>query len=144
VVERDVVLAKVATIDRCLRRLAEVREPGRGLDPQDVEDLLELNLQRAVQAAIDLAAHVVSTEGYGMPGTLAETFTLLERQEVIPPELAERLRRMSGFRNIAIHEYATIDPEIVRSIVDDHLDDLRELCRSVIERFRLGDRPTSP
>jgi len=144
VVERDVVLGKVATIDRCLRRLEEVREPGRGLDPQDVEDLLELNLQRAVQAGIDLAAHVVSTEGYGMPGTLAETFTLLERQEVIPPELADRLRRMSGFRNVAIHEYATIDPAIVKAIVEEHVDDLRTLSRIVVDRFRLGDGPTPP
>ena len=52
-VERDVVLGKLATLDRCLRRIAEVRQPDRGLQPVDVEDLTELNLQRAVQAAID-------------------------------------------------------------------------------------------
>ncbi len=105
-VERDVVLAKVAHIDECLRRITEVREPGRNLLARDVDDLLELNLQRAVQAAIDLAAHVVSTEGYGMPGTLSETFTLLERQGLVAADLAERLRRMTGFRNVAVHEYA--------------------------------------
>lgn len=134
-VERDVVLAKVGSIDRCLRRIAEARDPDRGLRSQDAEDIQELNLQRAVQAAIDLATHVVATEGYGIPGTLAETFTLLERQEILGRDLAERLRRMTGFRNIAVHEYTSIDPEVVQAILDHHLDDLRELSRIVLSRF---------
>ena len=138
-VERDVVFAKVASIDRCIRRIAEVREPGRGLQPVDVEDLVELNLQRAVQAAIDLAAHVVATEGYGIPGKLAETFTLLEREGVVSSELAERLRRMTGFRNIAVHEYDEMDPLVVAAIVEHHLDDLRELARRILARFRLDE-----
>jgi uncharacterized protein YutE (UPF0331/DUF86 family) len=81
-----------------------VREPGRGLQPVDIQDLIELNLQRAVQAAIDLA---------------------------------HRLRRMTGFRNIAVHEYDEMDPRVVAAIVDHHLDDLRELARTILARFRL-------
>ncbi len=66
-VERNVVLAKVAVIDRCLQRIGEVHG-GRagGLLPVDVEDITVLNLTRATQAAIDLAGHVVTTEGYGL------------------------------------------------------------------------------
>lgn len=134
-VERDVVLAKVATIDRCLRRIEEAREPERGLDPQDVQDIVELNLQRAVQAALDLAGHVVATEGLGLPAKLAENFTLLERQGLIPPALADHLRRMAGFRNIAVHEYADVDPEIVESIVEHRLGDLHELSRRILTHF---------
>ncbi len=134
-VERDVVLAKIGSIDRCLRRIAEVRHPDRGLRRQDAEDIQELNLQRAVQAAIDLATHVVATEGYGIPGTLAEAFTLLERQGIVGRELADRLRRMTGFRNVAVHEYTSIDPKIVQAILDHHLEDLRELSRIVLDRF---------
>lgn len=53
--DRDVVLAKVATIQRCLLRINQVTglDPER-LDNQDVEDIFVLNLQRAVQTAIDL------------------------------------------------------------------------------------------
>ena len=101
-VERDVVLAKIATMDRCVRRIREAREPGRGLKPIDVEDIVVLNLQRAVQAAIDLATHAVATEGYGLPDTVGASFTLLEDEGVIAPALAERLRKMVGFRNIVV------------------------------------------
>ncbi|MFP3940149.1 MAG: type VII toxin-antitoxin system HepT family RNase toxin [Thermoanaerobaculia bacterium] len=134
-VERDIVLAKVATIDRCLRRIREARNEELDLRPQDAQDIVELNLQRGVQAAIDLAAHVVATEGLGLPGKLAESFTLLEREDVIDSGLAERLRKMAGFRNIAVHEYAEVDPEIVDSIVKNHLGDLRDFAGVVLRRF---------
>jgi len=137
-VDRDVVLAKVATIDRCLRRIAEAREPERDLRPVDRQDIVELNLQRAVQADIDLAMHVVSTEGWGLPDKVAVAFSILEEEGVLPPDLAERLRKMVGFRNIAVHEYQEVDPAIVEAIVAKHLDDLRELSRIVLERFEVG------
>lgn len=137
-VERDVVLAKVAVIDRCLQRIADVHGPRAAtLLPVDVDDITVLSLTRAAQAAIDLAAHVASTEGYGLPTSLAETFSLLAGHGVIPPQLADRLRKMVGFRNIAVHDYQTIDPKIVDSIVRNHLDDLRQFATAVAARFEL-------
>ena len=69
-------LAKIAALDRSLRRIAEARDPRRGLSPIDSEDIVLLNLQRAVHTVIDLAAHAVATEGYGLPDKLAMNFTL--------------------------------------------------------------------
>lgn len=138
-VDPDVVAAKIAVIDRCLARVAEVRGERRAqLSPVDVDDITALNLQRAVQAGIDLATHVVATEGYGLPDSTAGTFDLLVEHGVIGRDLADRLRRMVGFRNIAIHDYKTIDPAILESIVQHHLGDLRDLARAVVERFGLA------
>jgi uncharacterized protein YutE (UPF0331/DUF86 family) len=136
VVDRDVVLAKMAAIDYCLRRIAEVRGPRSAiLLPLEAEEIVELNLQRTIQAAIDLAVHIVSTEGYGLPDSVAATFALLEQQAVIDAQLAGHLRRMVGFRNIAVHEYQTLDPAIVARIVEERLDDLRAFTGRVAERF---------
>lgn len=137
-VDRDVVTAKLATIDRCLQRIAEVRGERRPvLLPVDVEDIVLLNLQRAVQAAIDLAAHVVASEGYGLPASVAGTFSLLEGRGVLDAALTARLRKMVGFRNIAVHNYQDLDPSIVEAIVTRHLGDLRDLCTSIVQRFGL-------
>jgi uncharacterized protein YutE (UPF0331/DUF86 family) len=137
-VEREKLTAKIAVIDRCLARIAEVRgERRKDLLPIDVEDIASLNLQRAIQAAIDLATHVSSSEGYGTPDSTAAVFTLLERNGVIDAELAGRLRRMVGFRNIAVHEYQTVDPSILEAILERHLSDLRILGTRVVERFGL-------
>jgi uncharacterized protein YutE (UPF0331/DUF86 family) len=136
VVDRDVVLAKVATIDRCIVRITRTRGERRAaLLPVEVEDIVVLNLQRAVQASIDLATHVVAAEAYGLPDSVAGSFSLLEEQGVIEPELAERLRRMVGFRSIAVHDYEAIDVGIVESIVTGHLDDLRGLSARIVTRF---------
>ena len=137
-VERDVVLAKIATVDRCLGRIDETRATESGLRPIDVEDIVVLNLQRAIQATIDLATHVVATEGYGLPDSVRTSFSLLENEGLIGSDLAERLRKMVGFRNIVVHHYETIDPQIVESIVSKHLGDLSEFSRIVVRHFGLS------
>ncbi len=139
--DRDVVLAKLSTIDRCFARIQEVRERAE-LRPIDVTDLTALNLQRAVQAAIDLASHIVSAESLGLPSAAGDSFVILAERGVLDSEMAERLRRMVGFRNIAIHEYSRLDPNIVEGIVKDRLGDLRQLMR--VARERLDSTPDSP
>ena len=139
-VDRDVVTAKLAVIDRCIARIEEVQHERRTeLKPVDVDDITALNLQRAVQAAVDLATHVVSAEGYGTLSSTADAFTMLEGRGVIEADLAGRLRKMVGFRNIAIHDYQALDPDIVEGIVDRHLGDLRALGARIVEAFRLGE-----
>jgi uncharacterized protein YutE (UPF0331/DUF86 family) len=135
-VDRDVVTAKVATIDRCIQRISETRGERRAaLLPVEVEDIVVLNLQRAVQAAIDLATHVVAAEGYALPDSVAAFFSVLEEHALLERALAERLRRMVGFRNIAIHDYRALDGDILEAIVTRHLPDLRLLATRVIDRF---------
>ena len=137
-VDRDVVTAKLSVIDRCLTRIAEVNgETRHGLLPVDVDDITAINLIRAVQAAVDLATHVVAVEGFGTPDSTAEAFSLLERRGLIDAALADRLRRMVGFRNIAIHEYQTLDPAIVQRIVERHLGDLRALGERITSAYGL-------
>ena len=139
--DRDVVLAKLTTIERCLARIQEVRNRSE-LRPIDVTDLTALNLQRAVQAAMDLASHIVASEGFGLPAVAGDAFLLLAERDVLTPELAERLRRMVGFRNIAIHEYSRLNPDVVDGIVRDRLGDLRELMARA--RELLESAPDSP
>jgi hypothetical protein len=74
VLDRDLVLAKVETLERCLTRIADA-----GLRPElapvDRQDITVLNLQRVVQAMIDLAAHVVAEGALGLPDSLGASFT---------------------------------------------------------------------
>lgn len=137
-VERDVVLAKVAAIDRSLRRIAEVSDArDRYPTPRDADDLIVLHLQRASQSAIDLATHAVASEGYGLPASLADSFTLLEKNGVIDAELALRMRKMVGFRNVAVHQYEEVDGRVVEAIVSKHLGDLESFVGKMVTHFGL-------
>ena len=131
--DRDVALAKMASVRRCLARVRAAAGPdGERLDELDAQDVVVLNLQRAVQAAIDLAAHAAATEDLGLPATLKQTFVLLRDGGLLAPRLCERLVAMVGFRNIAVHDYQSIDPVILRSIVRDNLGDLEQLLAALI------------
>lgn len=97
-----------------------------------VLDAVVLNLQRACGMAIDAACREVSRRGLGVPTDGADTFTILERESILSPIVAERMRRMVGFRNVAVHEYRRLDPAIVRTVVEHRLRDFEALCRDLV------------
>jgi uncharacterized protein YutE (UPF0331/DUF86 family) len=137
--DRDVVLAKVAAIQRCLKRIKETtRLDPNSIDDIDKQDIFILNLQRAVQAAIDLATHIVASEGLGLSDTIKDNFKFLKNAGIINEELTLRMESMVGFRNIAIHDYQTIDRDILKSILSNNLKDLEDFYTTVLLHFKVA------
>jgi uncharacterized protein YutE (UPF0331/DUF86 family) len=136
--DRDVILAKVATIQKCLERIRDVTslDPA-SLDDINRQDIFVLNLQRAIQASIDLASHIVASEGLGLPETVRDNFALLKDKGIIDPEIASRMEKMTGFRNIAIHNYQALNLDILKSILTRNLKDVEVFYTAVFIRFRL-------
>ncbi len=134
--DRDIVLAKVASIQKCLERIVAVTslDPA-SLDDIDRQDIFVLNLQRAIQACLDLASHVVASESLGLPETMRDNFTLLNSGGVIDSEIASNMEKMTGFRNIAIHDYRAIDLNILKSILSKDLKDLEIFYSAVLRHF---------
>ncbi len=130
----DVLLNKAAIIERCLRRIGEIYRGHEAELETDFlrQDAIVLNLQRACEAAIDAAMHLVRIKRLGLPQSRREAFTLLERAGILAPELAEALRKMVGFRNIAVHAYQEIRSEVLRDILEHRLDDLRAFARLLV------------
>lgn len=125
--DKDIINEKINSIQRCLRRIAEVTKGDKDtLDNYDIQDIFILNLQRAVQAAIDIAVHIVSYEGWGVARMVRENFHILEEHGIIESTMADKLKRMVGFRNIAIHDYTQLDIEILKNILIHTLTDIEE------------------
>ena len=125
--DKDIVLAKVAKIQKCLDRIRDVT----GLYPESLEDIdkqdiFVLNLQRAIQACIDLAAYAISCENLGLPERVRDNFIILKEKGIIDAELASKMVKMTGFRNIAVHNYQTLDLDILKSILANNLKDIEE------------------
>lgn len=129
----DVIVQKLASIHRCL---AAVRRYIAGdmsrLDDPMVLDAVVLNLQRACEQAIDAACREVSRRELDVPVDSAEAFTILEQAAVVSPSVAERMRRMVGFRNVAVHEYRRLDLVVIRTVVEHRLGDFEALCRELM------------
>lgn len=131
----DVLLNKVEIIERCLRRIDEEYCGHEGdLDTDYTrQDSIILNLQRACEAAIDAAMHVVRLRRLGIPQDSREAFSMLREAGILPVELTDHLQAMVGFRNIAVHDYRKLNIEIVRSIIQKRLADFREFSRISLE-----------
>ena len=128
----DVVMQKLASIDRCLRVVRDyVAGDFDRLQEPIVLDAVVLNLQRACEQAMDAACREVARRGLGVPADSADAFSLLERERIVSAAVAERIRRMVGFRNVAVHEYRRLDPVIVRTVVEHRLGDFEALCREL-------------
>jgi uncharacterized protein YutE (UPF0331/DUF86 family) len=125
-------LASIETYVADLRRLAQPADLGRDLRE---ERFVEHTLQLAIQAALDVASHIVSDERLGEPATNRELFELLRRNRYVPDELAATLRNMAGFRNVLVHGYDAVDLDIVRDILERRLDDLLSFVEAVRARL---------
>jgi len=130
----DVLLNKVAVIERCLARIES-----EYLDHQDElgtnltrQDSIILNLQRACEASIDAAMHLVRVKKLGIPQESREAFDMLRDAGIITASLCERLKAMVGFRNIAVHDYRKLNLDVVRNILEAHLDDFRVFGKAVL------------
>ena len=130
----DVLVNKAAAIERAVRR---VREEHAGDDTnlltnQTKQDAIILNLQRACESSIDAAMHLVRVHRLGVPQQTREAFDLLEAAHMLDDVLADRLRKMVGFRKVAIHDYQKLNLEIVRRIVVDQLADFLTFARRLL------------
>lgn len=76
----------------------------------------------AIEACIDVAQHICAAEGWGPPQDNADTFALLGRHHVLDEEIADRMRRAAGFRNVLEHEYVAVDDQIVLARLNDPSD----------------------
>ncbi len=135
----DVTLNKAAAIERCLARIRSVYagDPANLTGDLTRQESILLNLQRACEAAIDLAMHRVRCDKLGIPQDSRDAFDLLVRAGSLESALAEGLKRMVGFRNIAVHDYARLDLAIVGAILDRHLGELERFAGESIRATRI-------
>lgn len=131
--DKRVIAKKIDSILRCLNRVQQ-RLPQTEADflrDYDAQDVVVLNLTRAIQMSVDIATHLLAETNQAMPTTMAEAFTYLERSQIIKPETADSMRRSIGFRNIAVHNYDDIDLAITYAIAQRHLDDFLNYLKEV-------------
>jgi len=129
----DVIINKTRVIERCINRInEEYQDNPANLEYITKQDSIILNLQRACEACIALAMHIVAEKGLGVPNYSREAFELLLEHNIIDKTMAASLRAMVGFRNIAVHDYQKLDIDIMQEIITNHLDDLNSFAKKIL------------
>ncbi|ADL69890.1 type VII toxin-antitoxin system HepT family RNase toxin [Thermoanaerobacterium thermosaccharolyticum] len=132
----DVVINKAEIIERCIKRIKEEYEGNpMNLKNYTKQDSILLNIQRACEACIDLAMHVVAEKSFGIPQNSRDAFELLRKNSVIDDALEKKLKSMVGFRNIAVHNYQLIDLKVVQDLIENGLNDLIVFSRIILQKY---------
>lgn len=128
----DVIYNKIEIIERCLGRIEEVYESNpKNLEDYTKQDSIILNIQRACEAAIDLAMHIVSVRRLGIPQNSRDAFEVLLKYEIIDQALCKKLKAMVGFRNIAVHNYQVVELAVIQQVIENHLGDFIEFVNVI-------------
>jgi uncharacterized protein YutE (UPF0331/DUF86 family) len=137
VVDRDLIIAKAASVRTHLDRIAA--KTGDDLQlflcDLDRQDVVSFNLHLAVENCIDIAAHIISENGWGVPGSASEMFYLLEDRGILDPELTERMIKAVGLRNLIVHEYGKIDLNLLFATVRKNLNDLNSYLSNIFRKL---------
>jgi uncharacterized protein YutE (UPF0331/DUF86 family) len=129
----DIISRKLESLARCIHRI-EAKRPAaieQLASDLDLQDILSINLERAVQVCVDIAAHVLTDLDSPPPQTMGEVFTLLAAQSVIDDATAAALRKAVGFRNLSVHAYDQVDWQRVFDIIHHRLHDFRKFAQQI-------------
>ena len=131
----DILAQKLAFIETCVQELSTLARPAEILrDVREARFVLH-TLQIAIQAALDVASHIVSDARLGEPETNRELFDRLGRHGWLSADLAATMGRMAGFRNIVVHGYGSVNLEVVQDIVEHRLADLLAFVTAIRARL---------
>ena len=129
----ETVAQKITSLQRCVSQ-ARVALSTAGPDFKTnylLQDAAVLNIIRACETVLDLANMLIRKQRLGIPSESRESFGILMREQVLEQGLGDRLQKMVGFRNLAVHRYRDPDMDIVQSVIQKNLDDLLAFAKIV-------------
>lgn len=139
--DKDLMLTKLESLRRCIQRI-DNKKPikiEQLKEDYDLQDIISINLQRAVQISVDIATHIIADSNEKIPSTMGECFKILHKLNIINKKLASKLNSAVGFRNISVHEYQKIDWNIVYKIISKNLKNFKIFTKNIINEYNLID-----
>lgn len=135
-INKDTILAKISIIKNCLKRIKDTTK----LNPEtlsdfDNQDIFVLNLQRAIQATIDIANVIISSNNYPLPNSFRMAFKILHENNWMNSSTCKQMQKMVGFRNIAVHDYQEINLEILKAILTRNLSDFEDFYKQILNKI---------
>jgi len=132
----DIILNKKESIELCIHQIRTYYALAINLSFEEDylrQDAIAINLQRACEQCIDLANYMIKVKKLGLPRESRDSFRLLAKNHIIPADLADKLSRMIGFRNILVHEYQQVNVQLMVRVIERHLDDFVEFTDYILK-----------
>lgn len=136
-VDKDIILAKSSAVKKHIKRIKDLplKDFQTFQNNSDYQDILLFNIQLAVQNCIDIAAHIISDEDLGIPGSTNEMFYTLEENGYLTRDITEKMVRAVGFRNLIVHEYVNLKLDRVYEISKKDINDLEIFLKHIFSKI---------
>jgi len=131
--DKQLIGEKLESLRKCIKRIEQKCPDKLEIieNDLDIQDIVSVNLTRAIQVCVDIAAHIVSESDLNVPDTMAELFEDLEQLKIINHQTVQNMKSAVGFRNIAVHNYDKINWLIVFKICKENLDDFKKFAKAI-------------
>lgn len=138
-VDKTLILKKLAELEQYLLQINEFSDITTAEYSSDwkTQRIVDRTLQMMIETCLDIAGHIISDEGYRVPESYADMFNVLQENAIIPEALREGLNKMAKFRNIVVHHYDKIDPNIVITILRKNLGDFNRFKTAIISYLKV-------
>jgi len=129
-------------IDNRLTRLTESMKLLRGFAQEKKSVFLENQIKlgaakyyllEAIQVCLDIGNHIIGSMGWERPQDYASVFRILQKNQVLPKELADKLEEMARFRNRIVHLYGDFDNEILYSVLNEDISDIDSFASHIVK-----------
>jgi uncharacterized protein YutE (UPF0331/DUF86 family) len=138
VTDAELILKKLAFIETCLAELRSLARPERLAADVKERRFVEHTLQICIQAAQDIASHIVSDQRLGEPNTNLALFDLLTRAGWLSEPTAKVLRAAVGFRNVLVHGYTAVNVDVVRDVLERNLADIEQFVKEIRAKLEMA------
>lgn len=140
-VNEDVFVDKLRHINQYIEDLEQMRGLSKAeyVDNMVTQRAVERTLMNLIQACIDLAQHVRSTENLSPSGTAKQEIQALGEADIISNETQAKLEEAVGFRNILAHRYGDVDHDIVYDVLHDDLQWFNRFQQELAQWFQQLD-----
>ncbi len=130
---KENIQVKLKQLEEYISAVVKMRQipESKFVEKSDVEILAERHIEKACQAALDIANHIVAEKGLGTVTMYRELGFILAKSKIVPNGMAEKLAKIAGFRNRLVHEYANLSPKFIYQIVHQDIEDLTEFAKLI-------------
>ena len=131
----DVISQRFEALNTAIEHLEELKQEqislSEFLQHWRIQSMVLHNLQIAIQAVIDISNTIIAEKGYSIPQNNRNIIEILSEYEIFPESFCEKISGMVGFRNIIVHEYTSINLQIVYHLWQERISDFREYAQYI-------------
>lgn len=133
-VDKILILRKLSELEKYYRQIKEYEEITVDEYSADwkAQRIVERTLQMMIETCADIASHIIADKGFRVPRSYADTFKVLYEENILQSSLFHSVNKMAKFRNIVVHQYDTVDAEIVVGILKKDLKDFMSYRDTIV------------